>query len=53
VQHYRAAHAVHVQRQQDDGEGDTEDLRQAFVHYRALFEELVETNQPTMEEANK
>jgi predicted nucleic acid-binding protein len=51
VQNYRAAHALHLKNERD--EGDTEDLRQAFVHYRALFEELVETSEPAMEEANK
>jgi hypothetical protein len=45
VEHYRAAHAAR-QRQAAgngaDGHGaDTEELRQAFVHYRALFDELV------------
>jgi hypothetical protein len=39
VEHYRAAHAAHG-RSGDDGVG-TEDLRQAFVHYRDLFAELV------------
>jgi type II secretory pathway component PulK len=45
VEHYRAAHAAR-QRQAagpgtDGHAGDTEELRQAFVHYRALFHELV------------
>jgi hypothetical protein len=45
VEHYRAAHAA--QQRQAPGQGangrgvDTEQLRQAFVHYRALFDELV------------
>lgn len=39
VEHYRAAHAIAVREHPD---GDTEDLRQAVVHYRALFEELLE-----------
>jgi hypothetical protein len=44
VTHYRAAHAIaHAQ---ERGEATTEDLRQALVHYRALFEDLLET-QPT------
>ena len=42
VDHYRAAHAIALR---DDG-GDTEDLRQAVVHYRALFEELLEVAEP-------
>jgi hypothetical protein len=40
VEHYRAAHTSH-QRHRDSGSGDTEDLRQAFVHYRALFDALI------------
>jgi FtsZ-interacting cell division protein ZipA len=39
VQHYRAAHALHDKNRQ--GQGDTEELRQAMVHYRALFGELL------------
>jgi hypothetical protein len=35
---YRAAHAVEHQRGQS---ATTADLRQAFIHYRALFDELV------------
>lgn len=42
VEHYRAAHAAHERfRTAPAGGGDTEDLRQSFVHYRALFEALV------------
>jgi hypothetical protein len=45
VEHYRAAHAArqrHTPSHDGAGEGaDTEELRQAFVHYRALFDELV------------
>lgn len=37
VDHYRAAHAVAGR----SGAANTEELRQAFVHYRALFEVLV------------
>jgi hypothetical protein len=40
VQNYRAAHGI--SRRNDDGEAETEELRQAVVHYRALFEELLE-----------
>lgn len=40
AQNYRAAHAI--RRRTDDGTGhNTDDLRQAFVHYRALFAELL------------
>lgn len=45
VEHYRAAHSAR-QRQlasqsAEAGTADTEEMRQAFVHYRALFDELV------------
>ena len=49
VENYRAAHAIYVQRQ-NNGAG-TEDLRQAFVHYRALFDELLETRETAGQEA--
>ena len=41
VQHYRAAHELiaHAQR---EGAADTEELRQALVHYRALSADLLE-----------
>ena len=39
VENYRAAHDIAVRLQR--GEAGTEDLRQAMIHYRALFEELV------------
>jgi hypothetical protein len=41
VENYRAAHAVF--RSTEQGKAQTEDLRKAFVHYRALFAELLET----------
>jgi hypothetical protein len=37
VEHYRKAHAIHSERR-----ASTEDLRQAMVHYRALFADLLE-----------
>lgn len=40
VAHYREAHAL--ARRSDRGEAETEDLRQAMVHYRALFEDLLD-----------
>lgn len=40
VDHYRAAHAIALRDQHDAT--DTEDLRKAVVHYRALFEDLLE-----------
>ena len=39
VQHYHAAHAVALRHR--DGQTNTEDLRQAMIHYRALFDDLV------------
>jgi len=41
VEHYRAGHAAQQVYHDHPGASDTEDLRQAFVHYRALFNELV------------
>jgi hypothetical protein len=43
VQHYREAHAAH-ERHRSAGGVDTEDLRQSFVHYRALFAALVQND---------
>jgi hypothetical protein len=40
VQHYRAAHALSAAPNRTDA-GSTEDLRQAVVHYRSLFAELL------------
>jgi len=39
VEHYRAAQAIAVRNER--GEADTEELRKAVVHYRALFNELL------------
>jgi hypothetical protein len=39
LQDYRTAHEIALQ--QTRGKASTEDLRQAMVHYRTLFEELV------------
>jgi hypothetical protein len=39
VQHYRVAHDVALR--QRKGRASTEDLRQAMVHYRSLFDELL------------
>jgi type II secretory pathway pseudopilin PulG len=47
VDNYRAAHGIHVTEQ----DADTEQQREAFVHYRALFEKLLET--PTDNEASQ
>jgi hypothetical protein len=40
VRNYRAAHAI--AERQGKGESSTEDLRQALVYYRDLFDELLE-----------
>jgi hypothetical protein len=39
VEHYRAAHDIALR--QARGTATTEDLREAFVHYRSLFEDLL------------
>lgn len=39
VEHYRAAHAITVEIER--GADDTERMRQGFMHYRALFAELL------------
>ncbi|WP_199443255.1 hypothetical protein [Umezawaea beigongshangensis] len=41
LEHYRAAHDI--SQRQDRGEASTEDLRNAMVHYRTLFEDLLHT----------
>jgi hypothetical protein len=43
VTHYRAAHDI--ARRSADGQASTEDLRQALIHYRALFDDLLETQE--------
>lgn len=43
VTNYRAAHDIALKNEQ--GEASTEDLRQAMVHYRALFEDLLEVQE--------
>jgi hypothetical protein len=42
LQHYRDAHAISERNRA--GEASTEDLRQALVHYRALFADLLGTD---------
>ena len=48
---YRAAHAIHQAHQQ--GLAGTDDLRQAFVHYRSLFAELLDVEGDDREEARR
>lgn len=49
IDNYRAAHDL-AQRSRTNG-ASTEDLRQAMVHYRALFEDLLE-DRPRQKEVN-
>jgi hypothetical protein len=39
IQHYRTAHEIALRHSR--GEASTEDLRTAMIHYRALFDDLV------------
>lgn len=39
LENYRTAHEIAVR--QTQGQANTEDLRQAMIHYRTLFEELI------------
>lgn len=47
VENYRAAHEIAVR--QARGQASTEDLRQAMVHYRTLFDELVRETEMSRE----
>jgi hypothetical protein len=49
VEHYRAAHAI--AQKADRGDVSTEDLRQAMVHYRTLFEDLIARESARVENA--
>jgi hypothetical protein len=53
VDHYRAAQAIALR--DTRGEADTEELRKAVVHYRALFDELLEAKvvKPEATQANE
>jgi hypothetical protein len=44
VENYRSAHAIALQL--GKGEASTEDLRTAMIHYRSLFDELVQVQVP-------
>jgi len=50
VENYRAAHDVHTAQQR--GNVNTERQREAFVHYRALFERLLDINDNSKEHAH-
>jgi hypothetical protein len=43
VEHYRVAHMIALRNAR--GDADTEQLRQALVHFRALFEDLLEVDE--------
>lgn len=51
ISHYREAELAY-DRYQQDGEGDTEDLRQSFMHYRELFSVLVPADKSETAYAN-
>jgi hypothetical protein len=54
VEHYRAAHAIALRTDRGQADTDaTEDLRQAFVHFRALFDDLLEVEAPAPTEARR
>jgi hypothetical protein len=44
VENYRSAHSVALRLSK--GEASTEDLRTAMIHYRSLFDELVQAQTP-------
>jgi hypothetical protein len=44
VNNYRAAHAISIAHERE--KASTEDLRVAMVHYRSLFDELLESREP-------
>jgi hypothetical protein len=46
VSNYRAAREIALRN--NAGKATTEDIRQAMVHYRSLFEELLETPEPAI-----
>jgi hypothetical protein len=51
AENYRAAHAVY--RASEQGLASTDDLRQAFVHYRSLFSELLDVDRDDREGAHQ
>lgn len=51
VENYRSGHEIATTNSR--GEASTEDLRQGLVHYRALFEELVEARDTEEVEARR
>jgi hypothetical protein len=51
AQNYRAAHAIRMRTDEGRDGAGTEDLRQAFVHYRLLFAELLADGRARMDQA--
>jgi len=51
VENYRSAHAISLRHRR--GEASTEDLRQAMIYYRSLFEELLNGRKPLINERNR
>ena len=51
VEHYRTAHDIAVRHER--GDASTEDLRQAMIHYRALFDDLVGVQAPADHERER
>lgn len=47
LEHYRAAHSI--SESAANGSGSTEDLRQAMIHYRAMFDDLLTGDADTAE----
>jgi hypothetical protein len=46
VSHYREAHRIATDQKDARRPASTEDLRQAVMHYRALFDDLLEVGSP-------
>jgi len=51
VMNYRAAREIALVHAR--GQASTEDLRQAMVHYRALFDDLLDATEPEPREAHR
>ena len=51
VKHYRAGHDITVRHER--GEASTEELRQAMIHYRALFDKLVDEERADRDETRQ
>jgi hypothetical protein len=50
----RAVHAIALRIDRAEADtGDTEELQQAFVHYRALFDDLPEVEAPAPRETQR